>query len=604
MNSSDISEESTPKNEKSAEIRLKARAVSRGVAIGKIVCLHGNNRQFYRIDINRSSIEPEIERLHAAVNLAKRQLSRIVASKKGRISDSGPGIFESHRMLIEDSSLQSKFETEISEQKVNAEWAIKLVTDRYVARYKAIEDEHLRDRYIDIEDVSERILAALKGGSNSKIPFAKDAIIAARELKPSTLVEMSDDNPLAVITENGGWTSHTFILAREMNWPAVTGVKKVLRRVQNGDVVIVDGYNGHIIIHPNSETLARYSIAATHFHEADPHEAEVAAVPAKTLDRREIRIYVNSETPAVYKKAKRLGAQGVGLYRSEFLFNRHGGFPSENEQFVSYQKIAEATGEEGVKIRTFDLGAEQLLDQNAAREKNPALGLRAVRLGLTYKKLLRTQLRAILRASFEHRIDIVIPMVSGVSEVFAVKQMIEHEREQLAAKQKNVGTPRVGVMIEVPSAVLMVKELVEETDFLCLGTNDLIQYLLAVDRDNETVAGWFRTLHPAVLRAIRAVIDAAKSAGKPVIVCGEMAGSPYYVPVLIGLGATDLSMNLHSISKVRRIIAGIALEETVELINNIEKSRTVEETEGFVNHHIRKNWAHLFPQDFSFVSER
>ncbi len=257
-----------------------------------------------------------------------------------------------------------------------------------------------------------------------------------------------------------------------------------------------------------------------------------------------------------------------------------------------------------MKIRTFDLGAEQLLDQNSAKEKNPALGLRAIRLGLAYKKLLRTQLRALLRTSVGHRIDIIIPMVSGVSEVLAVKQMLEHERDHLAAKGKVVGTPRVGAMIELPSAVLMIKELLEETDFLCLGTNDLIQYMLGVDRDNEAVAGWFRTLHPAVLRAIRSVLDTAKSAGKPVIVCGEMAGSPYYVPVLIGLGATELSMNVHSIPKVRRIISGIALEEAANLTKSVEQCPTVEEIEEIVNHHVRKNWAHLFPPHFSFVTER
>lgn len=604
MNAPEISEEATPKHETPAEIRLKARAVSRGVAIGRIVCLHGNNRQFYRIDLKESSIKSEIKRLRVAINLAKRQLAKIASRKEGRISDSGPGIFESHRMLIEDPSLQSKFEEEISQQKVNAEWAIKLVTDSYVAHYKAIEDEHLRDRYIDIEDVSERILAALGGGSSSKMPFAKDAIIAAKELKPSTLVELSDDNPLAVITENGGWTSHTFILAREMSWPAVTGVKKVLRRVKTGDLVIVDGYNGHIILHPDKDTLERYSITAAQFHEEHLPESENPAVPVKTLDGREIKIYANSETPTAYKKAKRLGAQGVGLYRSEFLFNRFRGFPTESEQFAAYKAIAGAAGDGGVKIRTFDLGAEQLLDQNAAREKNPALGLRAIRLGLAYKKLLRTQLRALLRASFKHRIDIVVPMVSGISEVIAVKQLLEDEREQLTAKGKSIGKPRVGAMIEVPSAVFMIKEMVEETDFLCLGTNDLIQYLLAVDRDNETVAGWFRTLHPAMLRAIKSVLDAANKVGKPVIVCGEMAGSPYYVPVLIGLGATELSMNVHSISKVRKIVSGIALEEATKLTKSIEKCRTVEEIEEIVNNHIRKNWAHLFPPDFSFVSER
>lgn len=604
MNGPEPSEKAEPTDVSPSEIRLNARAVSRGVAIGRIVCLHGTNRQYYRVDLDESAVKPEIKRLRAAISLAKKQLAKIASRKHGRISDSGPGIFESHRMLIEDSSLQSKFEKEITEQKTNAEWAIKLVTDSYVARYKAIEDEHLRNRYIDIEDVSERILAALGGGSRAKVPVAKDAIIAAKELKPSTLVEFADDAPRAVITENGGWTSHTFILAREMNWPAVTGVKKVLRRLKDGDRVIVDGYHGQIILNPTKDTLERYSIAAKQFHTGHRDNGENPVVPLKTLDGREIRIFANSDTPAAYKNAKRLGAQGVGLYRSEFLFNRFRGFPSENEQFEAYRAIAQIAGDQGVKIRTFDLSAEQLLDQNATREKNPALGLRAVRLGLSYKKLLGTQLRAILRASFEQSIDIVIPMVSGVSEVLEVKHVLEHEREQLKAKGKDVGTPRIGAMIEVPSAVIMVKELLEETDFLCLGTNDLIQYLLAVDRDNEAVAGWFRTLHPAVLRAIKSVLDAANKAGRPVIVCGEMAGSPYYVPVLLGLGATELSMNVHSISKVRMIVSGIALEEAGKLAKSIEMSRTVEETEEIVNHHIRKNWAHLFPGDFSFVSER
>jgi phosphotransferase system enzyme I (PtsI) len=506
-------------------------------------------------------------------------------------------------MLIEDSSLQSKFEKEITEQKINAEWAIKLVTDSYVARYKAFEDEHLRERYIDIEDVSERILTALNGGGGSDTASPKGAIIAARELKPSTLVELADDGPLAVITENGGWTSHTFILAREMNWPAVTGVKKILRRVKTGDDVIVDGYNGQIIINPEPETLERFSAAAARLHEEHLTDSDEPRTPVKTLDGREIRIFANSDTPLGYKNAKRLGAQGIGLYRSEFLFNHFRGFPSENEQFDAYRAIAEAAGEEGVKIRTFDLSAEQLSDQNAAKEKNPALGLRAVRLGLAYKKLLRMQLRALLRASFEHQIDIVIPMASGVSEVIAVKKVLEHERNYLTTKGKCLGSPRVGVMIEVPSAVLMINELVEETDFLCLGTNDLIQYLLAADRDNEAVAGWYRTLHPAVLRSIKIVLDAANKAGKSVVICGEMAGSPYYVPILIGLGATELSMNVHSLSRVRKIVSGIAHEEAAELTRMIERCRTVEEIEKILNEHVRAHWAHLFPRDLVIASE-
>jgi phosphotransferase system enzyme I (PtsI) len=583
------------------EIRLRARAVSRGVAVGRVVCLYGSNRQFYRIDLNDSDIPKEIKRLRSAITESKRQLARIVTRKTGRIAESGPGIFESHRLIIEDPSFQSRIENAISEQKVNAEWAIKLVTDDYVARYKAIQDEHLRDRYIDVEDVADRLLTVLGVRSDHKPPFTENSIIVAKELKPSTLFELAEHAPLAFVTENGGWTSHSFILAREMKRPAVTGVKKVLRRMQTGELVIVDGYNGQVILKPTKETLKRFSVAAAKFDGSDKQKDSASSRPAKTLDGREIRIYANSDDPSAYLKAKDLGAQGIGLYRSEFLFNRFRGFPTENEQVKAYRLIADAAGEGGVKIRTFDLGADQLVDQSAAREKNPALGLRAIRLGLGYKKLLRTQVRALLRAAFGNRIDLIVPMVSGLSEIRAVRQLLEHESDELRSKGKKVGALGLGAMIEVPSAVLMVDEIVEETDFLCLGTNDLIQYLLAADRDNESVSDWYRTLHPAVLRAIRTVLGAAGKAGKPAIVCGEMAGSPYYVPLLIGLGATELSMNGTSIERIRTIISGIALEEARRLVKSIENARTVEEVESSIDQQIRKNWQHLFPKDFSFA---
>jgi len=598
MKTLDKMAETPSANDKKSEIRLRARAVSRGVAIGKIVCLHGTNRQFYRRDLDDFAIQPELHRLRKGINTAKLQLNRIVSRKNGRVSDAAPGIFDAHRMLLADSSLQASIENEIVEQKINAEWAIKLVTDNYVAKYKAIPDEHLRHGYIDFEDVCERILTALGGGRQSKIPFAKDSIIAAKELKPSTLVELAGSELGGVITENGGWTSHTFILARELNWPAVTGVKKIFPRLKTGDDVIVDGYNGQIILHPGQDTLQKYTASAAQVRHFNFVEAEIRSGPVKTLDGEEIRILANSDTPSAYKKAKRLGAQGIGLYRSEFLFNQFQGFPSENEQVEAYRAIADLAGDDGVKIRTFDLGAEQLFDQNANSEKNPALGLRALRLGLAFKVHLRTQLRALLRASSQHNIDIILPMISGISEIREIKSLLQRERNSLISKGKNVGAPSLGAMIEVPSALLMVKELAEETDVLCLGTNDLIQYLLAADRDNETVANWFRTLHPAVLRAIKSVLNTAHETGKSVIVCGEMAGSPYYVPILLGLGATELSMNVHSIVNVRRIISGIALEETRDLVKSLEHCRTVEEIERLVHRHIGKNWAHLFPPDF------
>ena len=285
------------------------------------------------------------------------------------MSGSIPGIFESHRLLIEDSSLQSNIEEEIARQRINAEWAVKLVAESYVARFKAAEDEHFRDRYIDVEDVADRILAALGGGAAPRIRAAKNAIIAAKELRPSTLVELVRDRPAAVITENGGWTSHTFILAREMNWPAVTGVKKLLRRVKDGDNVIVDGYNGVIIVDPGEETLAHYSAAAAEFHEEHLTDSNEAPEPVKTLDGRRVILYANSDTPAAYDLARRLGAEGIGLYRSEFLFNRSKGFPAESEQVEAYGSIADAVGAGGVKIRTFDIGTTKYSIKISQRKK-------------------------------------------------------------------------------------------------------------------------------------------------------------------------------------------------------------------------------------------
>jgi len=275
------------------------------------------------------------------------------------------------------------------------------------------------------------------------------------------------------------------------------------------------------------------------------------------------------------------------------LFNRFKGFPTENQQYEAYREIAEYAGDDGVKIRTFDLGPEQVYGQSHGREKNPALGLRAIRLGLEDTRHLRTQLRAILRASHNNKIDIVIPMVSGVEEIIKVRELIESETSALATKGIPVGDPRLGAMIEVPSAVLLIDQIVKETDLVCLGTNDLVQYVLGVDRDNESVAGWFRTLHPAVLGAVKAVIKAASDAEKSLVICGEMAGSSFYLPLLIGMGATELSMNVNSILRIRKVISGIAYQETITLAQEAEKCRTADGVEAALERHINEKWSHL-----------
>lgn len=580
------------------ELRLRAKSVSRGIAIGRIVCLFGNDRQFYRVSIDQNDVPAEIRRLKAAVRLSIRQLNKLAAADKTRQSTSGLEIFETHRLILEDRSYLSKIENMIGERLTNAEWAVKLVTDDYVARFKEIDDEHFRERFIDLEDVSQRITNALGGGQRPKVRLADDAIIAAKELRPSTMIELYDGEPAGLITEHGGWTSHTFILAREINIPAVTGLKKILRRLNTGDRVIVDGFSGQVILNPTSETLEEYREAMVRHLTSPSETSETQRGPIRTLDGLQITIRANADLPNVYRRSRSQGVKGIGLFRSEFLFNRFGGFPTEHQQTTAYKQLAAAAGEDGVKIRTFDIGAGQIIERLEDRERNPALGLRAIRLSLTYPKQLRIQLRSILRASFGANVDIVIPMVASVSELQEVKEILATEAAKLSREGIQFGTPGIGAMIEVPAAILAIDSILEESDFVSLGTNDLIQYLLAVDRDNENVASWYRTLHPAVLKSIRIVVEAAKRVNKPVIMCGEMAASPFYVPLLIGLGVTEFSMNLSSISRIRHLISGIAFEEAKQLADRVETLSNADEIEAAVRSHIETKWSHLYSPDF------
>ena len=587
------------KSENSNERRIKARAVSRGIAVGKIVCLYGRKRQFYQIKIGDIQIEKEIRRFRASIRLAIRQLKKISLENSNKISTNKIDIFDSHILILDDQTLQKKIENFIRDKKFNAEWSVKVVMDEYISQYKTIADENLREKYIDLEDVTDRILNALGGGKNAGVQLKENSIIAAKEVKPSTLIELIQSKPKAIITERGGWTSHTFILARELNLPSVTGVEGILRQVQTGENVIVDGYNGQVIFHPSDATKKEFQKTAENLNnqKIDFFAGENAEI--KTLDGTEIIVRANLDLHEVYKQAKKLGAKGIGLYRSEFLFNQYKGFPTEDEQFKAYQNIGELVGDDGVRIRTFDLGVEQLTAENFSKEKNPALGLRGIRLGIFQKKEFRTQIRALLRASAEYKIDLILPMISDISEIWQAKKIIEKEKEKLEKQNIKFGNPKIGAMVEVPATVVMIEDIVEEVDFLCLGTNDLVQYLLAVDRDNESVADWFQTLHPAVLRSIKKVLKCADEKSIPAIVCGEMAGSPYYMPILLGLGATELSMNINSITRIQKAVSGIALEEAKDLIAEIETSKTSAQIEKFLKKSFKEKWSHISAVDYS-----
>ncbi|MEP7214031.1 MAG: phosphoenolpyruvate--protein phosphotransferase [Acidobacteriota bacterium] len=584
------------------ETRIYARAVSRGIAVGKAVCLYGHSRQFYRSTIARDNIENEIKRLDSALTGVRKQLTLLSRKKRGNPSNSVPEIFDAHLMIVGDDSLRGKIMNEIESKRVNSEWATKTVIDQYVKQYQGLEDESLRERYIDVEDVGERIQIALGGSAEPFRGIVENSVIVSSELRPSTLVDIAESSPVAIITENGGWTSHTFIISRELNLPAVTGVNKLLGHVRDGDNVLVNGFTGEIIINPTTKTLSHHGKTAA-ANKSTTTKSALPGVTPKTLDGRQVIIRANADSPSVYARAKAFGAAGIGLFRSEYLYSRSKGFPTERDQIEAYSKIADAAGGDGVKIRTFDLNHDALVEEGFAHEKNPALGLRAVRMSLANPRELRTQLRAILIASVDRNIDIVVPMISGVAEMKAIATIIRKEKRNLKARNIPFGEPRLGAMIEVPSAVVTIDQVLKHVDFISLGTNDLVQYMLAVDRDNETVAEWFASLHPGVLRAIKTVIEAATAAQKELVICGEMAGSPYYIPVLVGLGARQLSMNVNSVADIRSLISGIAYEEARSIALECLERDTPAEVESVLNDGIRKKWGPLFPEHFHFPAK-
>jgi phosphotransferase system enzyme I (PtsI) len=571
------------------ETVLKGRSVSKGIAVGKAVCLYGIKRQFYRIKLKKNEIEREIKRVRAAVRLARLRLKKISAPGK----ETSHGILDVQFLMLEDRSLFNQIEFLIRNKQVNAEWAVKEVSDKYLEAYKAIQDEYLRERYVDLEDVTERLMSALDGGTHNSLSFSDETIVVARELKPSSMVELLNGHVSGIVTESGGWTSHTFILAREHGLPSATGLKNVLRQIKTGDTVMVDGNQGIVYINPSDKKLKEYSLSSARASTAKPPAAGEVPQKFQTLDGKEIIIRVNADTAINYQEAKKLGAKGIGLYRSEFLVNRERDFPSEKTQLREYSQIAAETARDGVCIRTFDIGVSQF-DEFEEKEKNPALGLRAIRLVLANEKIFRTQIRALLQASHGKNLNIVLPMISDLAEIVQAKKIIAEEKKALKSKGIATGKPKIGAMIEVPSAILMAQEIAAEVDLLSLGTNDLVQYLLAVDRDNENVADWFRTLHPAVLRAIGHVLEAGRKSSIPVLVCGEMSGSPVYCVILVGLGAVELSMSVKAISRVTDVITQISSKDAAAITKRLLNSRSADEAEELVRTEFSRKWPHLF----------
>ena len=580
------------------EERLHGLSVSDGVVVGRVLRLHNGTRQVYHATLDEAEVERETRRLRAAVRLARRQLLTIKRRAEKELGAEHAYIFDAHLLMVEDHKLLEEVENFIRSERANAEWAIKVAADRILAIYAEVKDNYLRERGSDIEDVMQRILTALSGEEPRHRQLMEDAVIVAEDLLPSTVAELDFNHTRAIATDTGGWTSHTAIIARALGIPAVVGLRDLYRRARTGDEIALDATAGDVVLHPSAATIKRYQAMAAKAAIAADKAARDGQQPLRTLDGIEIILRANVELPVEYEGVRKFGARGIGLYRSEFLLTQHGAeMPAEDEQCEAYTEIAKLVGEEGATIRLFDLGGDKIGGTIAETERNPALGLRAIRYSLQREEVLRTQVRAILCAAARGHLSIVLPMISDVTDVRRARRIIEEERAQLEKEKRDIGPVKIGAMIEVPSAVWMAGKIAREVDFFSLGTNDLVQYLLAVDRGNEAVADWFRSLHPAVLQSISQTLTAARQNQIPAVVCGEMAATPAYVILLIGLGATELSMTASSIPRIHRTVAGITYADAQAIALKCLECETADDVEELVRDHFAAQWPHLFPPE-------
>jgi phosphoenolpyruvate-protein phosphotransferase (PTS system enzyme I) len=577
------------------EERWQGLGVSDGIVVGRVLRIHNGARHIYRATLEASDVKREVRRWRAAVRLARRQLLKIKSRAEVELGAEHAYIFDAHLLMLEDQKLIDDVENFIRLERANAEWAVKVVGDRILAVYAEIKDDYLRERGSDIEDVMQRILVALSGEGPRYRKLTEDAVVVSEDLMPSAVAELDFKYARAIVTDAGGWTSHTAIIARGLGIPAVVGLREFYLRARTGDHVIVDAITGEVILHPSKETVEHYNSLPAATKGAGPAVAESAPGPLRTEDGVEVLLRANLELPAEFEGVQRFGARGVGLYRSEFLMSQRGKMPSEDEQRQAYEEIAKLAGEDGATIRLFDLGGDKAVGTYSDGERNPALGLRAIRFSLRHEDELRTQVRAILRAAAHGRLSVVLPMISDLTDVRSARRIIEEERSSLAKRGVPTGQIRTGAMIEVPAAVLIADKIAREVDFFSLGTNDLVQYLLAVDRGNDDVAAWFRSLHPSVLSSIKRTIDAARAASIPAVVCGEMASTPAYAAILIGLGATELSMTISAIPRVRRMVAGISALEAKTIAEECLECETADDVEELVRVSLGSRWPHLFP---------
>ena len=554
---------------KNSELKLRGIPVSEGVSRGRVVVL--NRHRIVPAKTSFETINPEAEesRFLAALDKTRQQILEIQKRLHDKIGAKQSLIFDAHLLVLEDPAVLEEVNRKIREEKLSSEYALYNATEKYAEALSAVDDSYLSERAADIRDVIQRVLGNLTGQSKQYglKDLTEPCIIVANDLTPSDTANLDSEKVLGFITEIGSKTSHTAILARSLQIPAVLGLGKDIHELKAGQSILLDGFNGFVVISPSDQLLFEYGQLVKRQNTIETSLQKIRTEPAKTLDKHSITLSANIERATDVQAVLKSGATGVGLFRTEFLFINRTDLPDEEEQFQSYKKVSEALNPEPVIIRTLDLGGDKLLSHvNVSAEMNPFLGWRAIRLCLQEKDLFRTQLRAILRASAFGNLKIMYPMISGIDELDEANNLLEECQQELRVKGEKFSEKiEIGVMIETPSAAMISDKLAKRVHFFSIGTNDLIQYALAVDRLNEKIAHLYEPTHPGILRLIKTTVDAGKENGIWTGVCGEMASDLSMVPLLIGLGVEELSVASSMVPRVKMLIRNINVTQAKEL---------------------------------------
>lgn len=547
--------------------------VSSGIAIGHAHLLSHTSLEVAHYVLPEKFIDEELARFDAALESARQELEDLHVHRSEHAAAEFDAFLDLHLMILADTHISQAPREMMEREHCNAEWALKMQMDTLVAQFEAFDDAYLRERQTDVVQVVERVLKKLIGHPGHVPPAARhdvSMILVAHDVSPADLIQLKPHQFAAILTDLGGATSHTAIIARGLNTPCVVGLHRARQLLRENDLLIVDGEQGVIIVNPDKQILAEYKLRQDQWELERKKLKRLKATPAKTLDGTIIELHANIELPHDLAEVKENGATGIGLFRSEFLFLNRDGLPDEEEQFEAYRAVTVGMDGQPVVIRTFDLGADKPLNGTKRVASNPALGLRAIRLCLAEPQLFRTQLRALLRASACGNVKILVPMLSSVSEINQTLQLIAAAKQSLDDDKIPYNPAvQIGGMIEVPAAALALNAFTKKLDFLSIGTNDLIQYTLAIDRTDEEVAHLYDPLHPAVLHLLAHIIGGANKAGVPISVCGEMAGELAYARLLLGLGLRQFSMNPAQLPGIKQRVLTTSLPEIDKLMPRI-----------------------------------